>query len=244
MSDPSAAELIEYSIAAVKRLKSERPKVHVLTNFVAMNVSANALLALGAVPSMTIDDAVIEDFLSTSRSLVVNLGQLDPWRKATIPIAAAFANQQNLPWVLDPVKIDRSRNRSAFAHELMAMSPSIVRCNQEEFGEIEDKTDTVIAVTGKVDHITDGARRVDIANGSPLMDSVTAMGCVLSSVAGAFLAVENDPFQAGVAAVLIFGIAGDIAAEKAKGPGSFQPALLDALHAMDGNSIRERAKLS
>ena len=96
-------DLCTRAAASLRQVREERPKVHVLTNFVAMNVSANVLLAVGAIPSMTIDDTVIEEFVGSARSLVVNLGQLDPWRKISVPMAIAAANRLGRPWLLDPV---------------------------------------------------------------------------------------------------------------------------------------------
>ncbi|MEZ5824629.1 MAG: hydroxyethylthiazole kinase [Geminicoccaceae bacterium] len=240
----SPEELCTKAAADLERIRQERPKVHVLTNFVAMNVSANVLLAVGAIPSMTIDDTVIEEFVGSTRSLVVNLGQLDPWRKISVPMAIAAANRLGRPWLLDPVKVDRSGRRLAFARMLMDLRPAVIRCNREEVGTLEGAPGMVVAETGEVDHVTDGERRFDMSNGHPLMDRVTAMGCAASALAGAFLAIDEDPFTATASAILIFGIAGEIAGEKAQGPGTFQPHLLDALYHMSGEEIRQRAKIS
>ena len=174
-----------------------------LTNFVAMNTTANVLLAIGAVPSMTIDEVVIEEFIGSAKALVVNLGQLDPWRKISVPLAIAAAKRIDVPWVLDPVKVDRTGKRLSFARMLMDEKPAAIRCNRSEVGVLEGMPEMVLAVTGEIDHVADGAREVDIANGSQLMDRVTAMGCALSAVVGTFLAVEQDRFLATAGAVLI-----------------------------------------
>ena len=92
--------------------------------------------------------------------------------------------------------------------------------------------------------VTDGRRGLELRNGSPLMDRVTGMGCAVSALLGAFLAVEPDPYLATVAALLVAGVAGDVAAETARGPGSFVPAFLDAVHALDEGAIIERARLA
>src|SRR5690606_16457338 len=94
-------------------------------------------------------------------------------------------------------------------------------------------TGAVVAATGPVDVVTDGSRLARLANGSPLMDRVTAMGCACSALLGAFLAVDPDPFLAAAAGLLAYGAAGEIAAERARGPGSFVPELLDTLHHLD-----------
>ncbi|MCB2011260.1 MAG: hydroxyethylthiazole kinase [Geminicoccaceae bacterium] len=237
-------DLCTRAAASLRQVREERPKVHVLTNFVAMNVSANVLLAVGAIPSMTIDDTVIEEFVGSARSLVVNLGQLDPWRKISVPMAIAAANRLGRPWLLDPVKVDRSGRRLAFARMLMDLRPAVIRCNRDEVGTLEGAPGIVVAETGEVDHVTDGGRRFEMANGHPLMDRVTAMGCAASALTGAFLAVEADAFLATASAILIYGIAGEMAAEKAAGPGTFPAHLLDALYRIDIDDIRERAKVT
>lgn len=242
----SAARLLE-------RIRSARPRVHVLTNPVAMNISANVLLAVGAVPSMTFRADAVQEFVAGARALVVNLGMLDAEREAAIPRAVETAGEEGLPWLLDPVKVERSATRRRFATGLLGEGPAVLRANREEIavlagstpdpaGELARRFGCVVAATGDVDLVTDGSRAVRIANGSPLMDRVTAMGCSLSALLGAFLAVAEDRFEATCAGVLAFDVAGELAAERAQGPGSFQVALLDALFALDGDSLRERAR--
>jgi len=236
-------EIIESAVQSLGKVRSDRPRVHVLTNFVAMNATANVMLAIGAVPSMTIDEVVIEEFVGSASALVVNLGQLDPWRKVSVPLAIAAANRLDIPWVLDPVKVDRAGKRLAFARMLMDQRPAAIRCNRSEVGVLGGMPEMVLAVTGEIDHVADGDREVDIANGSQLMDRVTAMGCALSAVVGSFLAVEPDRFLATAGAVLAFDVAGEVAAARSGGPGSFARELLDALYQLDAATIRETARL-
>ena len=244
MAESLEGLIVERAVASLAVIREERPRVHVLTNFVAMNLSANVMLAAGAVPSMTIDDTVIEEFIGSARSLVVNLGQLDPWRKISAPMAIAAANKLGRPWLLDPVKVDRSGRRLAFARMLMDTRPAVVRCNRDEVGSLEGAPEIVLAVTGDVDHVTDGERKVDIANGSPLMDRVTAMGCAGSALTGAFLAVDPDPFTATASALLVMNVAGDIAAGRAAGPGTFTGHFLDVVYGLDAAQIEERARFA
>ncbi len=100
-----------------------------------------------------------------------------------------------------------------------------------------------VAATGAIDFVTDGQRSVRLSNGSPLMARVTALGCSLSAVVGAFLGVADDPFEAAVAAVGAYGVAGEIAAEKASGPGSYRVAFLDTLYAVGEADIQQRLKV-
>jgi len=236
--------VLERAITALARIRSERPRVHCLTNFVAQNLSANALLAAGAVPSMTMDAGVMADFVGSSRALLINLGQLDPWRKEASLAATDAAAELGRPWLLDPVKVDRAPARLAFARDLIARGPALLRCNRDEARTLGAAPGTVLAVTGEVDRISDGDRRLEIANGSPLMDRVTAMGCAASALIAAFLAVEEDAFAAAVSALLVFDIAGEIAGERARGPGSLEIELLDALYRLEAADIEKRARLA
>ena len=83
------------------------------------------------------------------------------------------------------------------------------------------------------DYVTDGQRVTTIENGHPLMARVTGLGCSATAVIGAFLAVERDAFTAAAAGLAVFGVAGEVAAERSPGPGSLQVALLDALYGLD-----------
>jgi len=161
-----------------------------------------------------------------------------------------------VPWVLDPVFIDRSEPRADYARSLVAQSPDAIRLNAGEFAtlaatEPDDAalakyaldTLAVVALTGTVDRITDGANHAQIENGHPLMARVTAMGCAASALNAAFLCVDDDPFQATASALLCFGVAGGIAGERATGPGSFPAALLDALYSLDEETLTEKARV-
>jgi hydroxyethylthiazole kinase len=229
--------------------------VHCITNAVAQNFTANMLLALGAVPSMTIALDEVADFVARSDALLVNLGTLDPERRAAIDHAIGSAGER-IPWVLDPVLIDRSPPRRELAAALASRHPRAIRLNGAEFRALagaEPSAETlaryaaaqgsVIGLTGDRDVVADGERTVAIRNGDPLMAKVTAMGCAASAVVAACLAVEPDAWQATAAGLLLMGVAGEVAAESARGPGSFAVAVLDALHGIDAATIAQRARV-
>jgi hydroxyethylthiazole kinase len=222
-----------------------------------MTLSANLLLAAGAVPSMTAEVAAQADFLRGSDALVVNLGMLDRARLEAIGAATALAAELGRPWALDPVKVDRSPDRLAVARRLIDAKPAAVRANDAETAalvrggrrraaHLAGELGCVVAVTGPADLVTDGRRSLEVRNGSPLMDRVTGMGCAASSLLGAFLAVEpdDDAYLATAAALLVASVAGDIAAETARGPGSFVPAFLDAVYTLDEDALARRARLA
>ena len=241
-----AADLLE-------RLRENTPRVHCITNNVAQNFTANVLLAAGAIPSMTISADEIGAFAKRADALLVNLGTFDAERRAAADIAIEEFNRAQEPWVLDPVLIDRSAPRADYARALASRSPAAIRLNSSEFEALDGRDSleqyaehhaSVLALTGAVDLITDGPNVLRVRNGHPLMAKVTAMGCAEGAFIAALLAVERDRFAAVVSAVLIFGIAGDIAGEKANGPGSFGVQFLDVLSSLDRAAIRARAKVS
>ena len=236
--------LVRQAADVLERLRAERPRVHCLTSFVAMPLTANLLLAAGAVPSMTMDAAEMRAFVETSGALLVNLGMLDPWRQAAIPVAVDAAAGLGRPWVLDPVKVDRAPGRQAFARGLLEREPAVLRCNAAEAAMLEPGPSTVVAVTGPADQVRRGERRIRLGGGTVLMDRVTAMGCAASAVVAACLAVEPDPFLATVAGLLVMKVAGDLAAGTAGGPGTFQPLFLDAVHGLDPETLQNRAQLT
>ncbi|MEJ1161661.1 hydroxyethylthiazole kinase [Prosthecomicrobium sp. N25] len=243
--------------ATLEAVRARRPRVQVITNPVAQTYTANMLLAVGAAPSMTSAPEEIAAFIAVSGSLLVNLGILDRARREASLTAVEVAREMGVPWVLDPVKVDISPPRLAFATHLLGMEPDFVRANHAEFvgfgsdapGEAQARAFavehlTTLALSGPVDIVTDGRRLARVGNGHPMMDRVTAMGCAGTAVAAAFRAVEPDALVAATAALVVMGIAGEVAAETARGPGSFAIAILDALYGLDADTIRERARLS
>jgi hydroxyethylthiazole kinase len=251
------AELPGLAADILDRLRLRRPKVHCVTNAVAQAFTANMLLAAGAVPSMTIAPDEVAHFVAGADALLVNLGTFDAQRRQAGEIAIAAAVGKDLPWVLDPVFVDRSQPRAAYARELLGKRPHSIRLNRGEFlalAGVEPETAallryaldqrTVIGLTGQTDRVTDGARLVTIANGHSLMSRVTAMGCAGSALVAACLAVADDAFAASAAALIILGVAGEIAAEGARGPGSLAAAIIDAVYSLNRDDLRARARVT
>jgi hydroxyethylthiazole kinase len=251
------AEFADIAADVMARIRDRAPRVHCITNTVAQNYTANMLLAAGAVPSMTISPEEIGSFVAGANALLVNLGTFDAERRAAIAAALSAVQMARVPWALDPVFIERSPGRAQFARELLAHRPTVVRLNAAEFvplfggdpaaeaaSHAAKAYSTVVALTGNADIVTDGARHVAIANGDPLMSLVTGMGCAGSALVCAALAVETDAWLATNAALIALGVAGDVAAESARGPGRFASWILDALHSLDRATLRARAKVT
>ncbi len=263
-SDPAAA--VATSLAEIRRTA---PLVHNITNYVVMNNTANALLALGASPAMVHAVDEVEEFVGVSRALVVNIGTLSaPWVDA-MRAAADRAERLGIPWALDPVGVGATTFRNTVAADLLRRRPSVVRGNASEIlalagtgartkgvdsthgtntaidaaRELARRTGGAVAVTGPTDYVTDGARLATLNNGHPLMARVTGMGCTATAIIGAFRAVDRDPFRAAVHGLTALGVAGEIAAERSAGPGSLQLQILDALHLLDEAAITDRARI-
>jgi hydroxyethylthiazole kinase len=159
--------------------------------------------------------------------------------------------------VLDPVFIDRTSRRAAFARTLVAAKPRAIRCNRAEFAALAGAppeggalsryaldTGAVVGLTGAVDLVTDGSRLAAIANGDPMMARITAMGCAASALVAAALSVADDAWSATASALLWIGVAGEIAARTAAGPGSLAVGLLDALHRLDADALITHARVT
>ena len=238
----------------LKELRSQNPLVHCITNYVAMNIAANVVLAAGASPAMVHAPEEMAEFTPICGGLTINIGTLSESWLASMTAAAKTANTHNIPWVLDPVAHFITEYRKGAAQSLLAKSPAIIRGNASEIlalagkagaGKGADSGDsvlaakgaaktlavqfgTVVAITGPVDYLTDGDRQSEVLGGSALMPQITALGCSQTALMGAY-AATGPAFDAALAALAHFKVAGTAAAKLAKGPGSFQMHFLDSL---------------
>lgn len=254
----------------LSEIRRRRPLVHNITNLVVTNTTANALLALGASPAMVEGADEVAEFVAKSDALVINLGTMNADRAAAITLAVAAAGQAGKPWVLDPVAVGVLRYRSLLARDLLRHGPAAIRGNPSEIISLEGREDgashgvdsgatsdaavaaaqrlaratgAVVAVTGAVDYVTDGAEVHSIHNGDPLMARVTGMGCTATAIIGACLSVEADRLAATVHGLAITAVAGDMAAARARGPGSLQLEIPDALYQLDAATLSARVRL-
>src|SRR5437764_2756599 len=143
----TTADLPVIAADILERLRERRPRVHCITNAVAQAFTANMLLAAGAVPSMTIAQKEVRAFAARADAVLINLGTFDPERQKASLAAIAVANKRGIPWVLDPVFIDRSKPRAVFAKTLLAKNPRALRLNAAEFAALSGgKTDDAALV--------------------------------------------------------------------------------------------------
>lgn len=252
------------------RVRDGAPLVHNITNYVVMNTTANALLAIGAAPAMVHAVEEVEEFAAIARALVINIGTLSPSWVDAMRLAATRAASAGIPWVLDPVGAGATSYRRQVSAELARLGPTVIRGNASEImvlagsvaaaGKGVDSahstqtalgpaqalardTGACVAMTGEIDYVTDGDRVVAISNGHPMMARVTGLGCTASAVVGAFLGANEDRLAAAVSALVSLGVAGELAAERSPGPGSMQLHLLDALYQLDRDTLDRRARM-
>ncbi len=255
----------------IERIRNDAPLVHNITNYVVMNNTANALLAIGASPIMAHALEEVEEMVGISSSLVVNIGTLSvPWIEAMFRAADA-AKSRGIRIVFDPVGAGATAFRTDTAREFLdQFRPTVVRGNSSEImalvkEEIQTKgVDSrhgseaaletafilnkqygcVVSISGEVDRIVADGRIISVSNGDPIMPRVTGLGCTASALTGAFIAVDASPFEGAAAAMAVMGIAGEMAAAKSAGPGSFQFEFLDALYRIGEPEVRRRLKMN
>lgn len=257
--------------STLERVRAESPLVHNITNYVVMNQTANALLAVGASPVMAHAVEEVEEMVGLARALVLNIGTLSsPWVEAMLR-AGLVARQRGIPIILDPVGCGATAFRTATAAMLVEkVRPTIIRGNASEIlalagGAASTKgvdsrhsTDSVadaagwlarahgcvVSMSGAVDLIVGGDTVIRVHNGHTMMSSVTGMGCTASALTGAFAAVNPSPLAAAAHAMTVMGVCGELATARSTGPGSFVPAFLDALWTLDANLLASTARVS
>jgi hydroxyethylthiazole kinase len=265
----SELDLAGLTASSVERIRERAPLIHNVTNFVVMNDTANVLLAVGASPVMAHAIAEVREMVAYAGALVLNIGTLeDAWIEAMLA-AAEEANARQIPIVLDPVGAGATTLRTATTERILRSAQiAVVRGNAGEMATIAglggvvrgvesisaaDPVGAVRAVaartrgaavaSGVVDYVGDRTRLAEIRNGHPLMGRITGSGCMATAMIGAFLAVEPDPFLAAAEAIIAFNIAGEMAASRSAGPGTFRQQLMDAVASLDQAAILARAKV-
>lgn len=237
------------------RLRGRCPLVHCITNAVVTNFTANVLLAIGASPAMVVTIEEVGEFVGIADALLVNVGTITTTDAEAMLKAAETAGQTGTPWVLDPVAAGVLAYRTSIIERLVRLRPTVIRGNASEILalnglngggrgvdstvssadalpaalELARNTGSVVALSGKVDYVTDGDRAICIEGGHEIMGRVTGMGCTLGALIAAFLPVVGSPLRAAAVASAIFGAVGQNAAGGAAGPGSFAVAFLDHL---------------
>ena len=238
-----AADLPMHAAGLLDRTRTRSPRVHCLMNTVVQKFVADGLSALGAIPSMTSSPEEVQAFVRKADGMVVNLGTLDAQRREAIGLALDAAGQAGKPWVLDPAHCDYSPPRAVFAQDLLARGPAVLRANAAEHRLLRVPSGVVGVRTGEEDRIESAGAAIVVANGHPFMAKVTGTGCLSGAVIAAFVAVGGDPFLAAASAMLVMGVAAEIAFRHARGPASFEIALLDVLSGLLEKDIVQNARV-
>lgn len=259
----------EYS-ALLTDVRNRRPLVHNVTNYVVMNLTANALLAIGASPVMAHAIEEVGEMVSLASALVINIGTLsEPWITA-MKRAAMAARTRNIPYILDPVGAGATSFRTHTAQALLEIAtPAVIRGNASEIAAIANETaktrgvdstlsaadaltagqtlaqqhQMTVVISGVVDYIISPQTYIEVHNGHALMAQVTGMGCTATALLGAFAAVSS-PVTAAIATMTSMGVAGELAAQHAQGPGTFVPHFLDALANLSPENLAHQARIT
>lgn len=264
-------DIIQSVCNDLEAIRRNRPLVHSITNFVVMNETANAILCLGGLPIMAHAKEEVEEMVGVAGALVLNIGTLEPDWIDAMEMAGKRANEKGIPVILDPVGAGATKLRTDSSKRLLDnVRISIVRGNAAEVAtlagmsaeirgvesisssdaaeviakEFASKTGCTAAITGAVDIVSDGRCVAKISNGHVMMAKVVGTGCMSSVIVASFAAVNSDPFTAAIGGLTAFGIAGEMAAEiSGDRPGTFHVELYNALHAVNTDDIRSRAKI-
>ena len=254
----------------IQKVRDENPLVHNITNYVVMNWTANCLLALGASPVMAHSLDEVEDMVSLSKSLVINIGTLSPLWVDAMESAMKVAHSRKIPIILDPVGVGATPFRSSTLIRLLAAAPpTVIRGNASEIiammgdslktkgvdtqdsskdaitaaEQLSRENGCVVCVSGEVDYVIGDGQTWAIANGHPLMTRVTGMGCAATALIGACVAVHSSSIEATISAMSTTGIAGEMAANESLGPGSFQGKYMDHLYRVDPETIIKNSRV-
>jgi hydroxyethylthiazole kinase len=259
------------SYAILKKVREEKPLVHHITNWVTIYDCANIVRAFGALPVMAHAAEEVEEMVGIASSLVLNIGTLTPTLVKSMILAGKAANRKRIPVILDAVGAGATKLRTESSLRIIRdIRVDVIKGNSAEIGvlagaeaevkgveaislkgnpvqiakTLAGRTNAVVAMTGRRDVITDGKTTYLCDNGDAMMGSIVGTGCMAASVIGAFCAVEKNYAKAVAAALSCFGIAGELAAKKAKGPGTFKELFYDEVYNLDEEKVGKRIKVS
>ena len=254
----------------LSEVRSKRPLVHHITNYVTVNDCANVTICIGAAPVMAHSIDEVAEMVGMAGALVLNIGTLDAAQVGSMLRAGQRANELGIPIILDPVGAGATRFRTNTVLRLLnELDMAVIKGNAGEIAtlagaegdvrgvdsygvkgdpvqiakDLAQKLGTTVAISGAMDIVSDGNRTLLVDNGHELMGKVSGTGCMASSVTGAFAAVSKDRVISTAAALAAFGLAGEKAALRCSGPASFKQALLDELYNLTPEDLAKGAKV-
>ena len=254
----------------LKKIKETKPLIHHITNWVTIYDCANIVRAIGALPVMAHAKEEAADMAKIASALVLNIGTLTNELIESMKLAGKAANEKGIPIVLDAVGVGATKLRDDKATELLnELKISIIKGNASEIAKLagenvqtkgvealkveadmvevakklaNDKKATVV-ITGKEDIATNGTDTYICKNGHDMMGSIDGTGCMVASVIGCFAAVEKEHVKAASFALAVFGIAGELAARRANGPGTYKGYFYDEIYNIDESAINDMEKI-
>jgi hydroxyethylthiazole kinase len=255
---------------ALEKVRTEKPLVHHLTNWVTIYDCANIVKAFGASPVMAHAKDEAADMASISSALVLNIGTLTVDLVEAMLLAAKAANRKGIPVVLDVCGAGATGFRDDMCNKILNESKvTIIKGNASEIARIAgEKVQTkgvdaaaveknlpdvakglakerncTVVITGQEDIVADGERVVRVMNGHSMMANIVGTGCMATSVIGTFAAVEKDTVAASVSGLVCYEVAAEIAAKTAKGPASFKELMFDAVFNLDAETVNRMQRI-
>ncbi|HEM55892.1 MAG TPA: hydroxyethylthiazole kinase [Thermodesulfobium narugense] len=253
----------------LQKIKERKPLIHHITNYVAMNDSANVTLAIGALPIMALEEVELDDITNMASAVLLNIGTLKQDEINHMLLAGKYANFKNIPLILDPVGAGASKFRTRTAKNLLqTLKISIIKGNSFEISTLADlpaegigvdaissnknyaniakeaakKYKSIVLVTGEKDFVSDGERVFEIEGGSFLMSKVTGCGCMLGSIVACFAAIERENLLiASLGASIFFKSVGKLAEQRSTLPGSFRNSLIDSAYLISNDEEKLNA---
>jgi len=254
----------------MESVRKKRPLVHHITNYVTVNDCANVTLCAGGSPVMTDSSKDIDEMVSFASAVVLNIGTLNERTIESMIQAGKTANRKGIPVILDPVGAGATAYRTETVWKIIDnVKVSIIKGNEGEIGFLAGaggkvvgvdsegmsgdknnaaaslalRTGAVVAMTGREDTISDGKRTFVINNGHDLMGTVSGTGCMASSVVGCYAGTTEDMLIASISALAVFSVAGELAAVRSSGPGTFKVNLMDSMQNLSVKDVTSRAKV-
>lgn len=253
----------------LKKIRQTSPHIYSIMNEVASNFTANGIIAIGASPSISNMPDEAEESGRNADAVILNAGTLSQERARAMLLAGESANHANVPVLFDPIAVGATRFRTSVIYDVLDnVALTAICANAGEIavlagaldktespdsaieendpalaGQVAKKYESIVIATGETDVITDGERTVLCRNGDPMLTNITASGCLLTAIIGAFISVAKDPLDASVKGIAAYGIAAERAIQQAKGPGTFIPAFLDELYTLTDKDIKAEKKL-
>lgn len=258
-------------IRGLEKIKNKTPLVYHLTNTVTINDCANITLGIGASPLMSFCIDEIEEIIGFSSSVVLNIGTMDKSMRDMAIEVGRIANRLKKPIVLDPVGVGATKARRELVENLLkeveftvikgnmaeikcllgmdVRSRGVDSLENEESGEkivvlAAKKLSATIAITGKIDYISNGENVVKVMNGSSSMGLVTGTGCMISSLIGSFLGADNNSFISALGGVLCMGIAGELASKNYRGTGELKVSIINNISNMNQDMLEIESKIA